>query len=342
MNESNPSPEERVPENGAGERPTRNRSGIQSPGEMLREARLANDFSVEDLCAETKLSEKSIQALEDNRFNELSQPIFAGGYYRQCAKVLGIDTDRMMEAYAAWGGKKTSSQTAQPAAVDVVPQDVTPPNWRAFGMIGLLVLLLVVAGVFVFAPDTNTLSASGEGETAVLSGGNTDSAGGTTTIGSGNSSATGGGSARSSRDTGTSLRVSPGPGTTPSSAAVEPPRTGQRAGGRNVNETLGINPRGQRDAQPEKPVQPEVAPNQLVVNFTDRSWVDIRDANGSRLLTGIYEAGDSHEFEAETPYRITLGFAPGVEMTIGGEPVDIASQTTINSTARLTVEARDS
>ena len=343
MNESTQPSEESVPE-----RPTRSRSDMKSPGELLREARLAHDWSVEDLCAETKLSEKAVHALENNEFNELSQPIFAGGYYRQCAKVLDIDTERMMDAYAAWGGKKTSSQTAPPAAVDVVPQDVTPPNWRAFGLIGVVVLLVVVGVIFLFMPDSDVSdeqTAGQGGDTSAVADGQ-DSAGASTRIGSGNSSATGNGRPTSnrSRETGTSLRVSPGNGANAGSAAgAAAPNTGQRTGGRNVNDTLGIDreaERRRREAR-QAPPEPQVAPNHLVVNFTDRSWVDIRDANGSRLLTGIYEAGETREFDAEAPYRITLGYAPGVSMQIGGQDVDVAAQTTSNSTARLTVEARD-
>lgn len=346
MNDSTHSSEEQPSEERIPERPARNRSDMKSPGEMLREAREAQDWSVEDLCAETKLSEKAVHALENNQFNELSQPIFAGGYYRQCAKVLEIDAERMMQAYAAWGGKKTSSQTAPPAAVDVVPQDVTPPNWRAFGLIGLVVLLVVVGGIFLFMPDTDMPDENaGQSATSASAGaGNGTSA----TIGSGNSSATGGGqpTARSSRDSGTSLRVSPGTSAGSNNSQPQPAQagTGRRSGGRNVNDTLGIDREAERarsEAQ-QAPPEPQVAPNHLVVNFTDRSWVDIRDANGSRLLTGIYEAGETREFEGQAPYRITLGYAPGVDMTIGGEDVDIAAQTTSNSTARLTVEARDS
>ncbi|MES1928088.1 hypothetical protein SADO_02495 [Salinisphaera dokdonensis CL-ES53] len=342
MNESMQPSDESVPE-----RPARNRSDMKSPGELLREARLAHDWSVEDLCAETKLSEKSVHALENNEFDQLSQPIFAGGYYRQCAKVLDIDAEQMNQAYAAWGGKKTSSQTAPPAAVDVVPQDVTPPNWRAFGIIGLVVLALVVGAVFLFMPDGDLPeeNAGADGDTAALASGQGGSSSGNR-IGSGNSSATGNGrpTSQRSRETGTSLRVSPGASDGPGSADRSAmPNTGQRSGGRNVNDTLGIDreaERRRREAE-QAPPEPQVAPNHLAVNFTDRSWVDIRDANGSRLLTGIYEAGETREFEADAPYRITLGYAPGVSMQIGGQDVDVQAQTTSNSTARLTVEARD-
>lgn len=338
MSEPTQPSEESIPE-----RPERNQPDTQSPGEILRESRLAHDWSIDDLCAETKLSGKSVNALENNAFNELSQPIFAGGYYRQCAKVLDIDSERMMAAYAAWGGQKTSAQTAAPVTMDVVPEDVTPPNWRVFAAIGAIVLLVIVGAIFVFMPNTNsddsaTAEADNSDTAGVMTDGQAASDTGNATVGSGNSSATSNGrpAGSASQDTDTSLRVSP----EPSSGADT--NTGRRSGGRNVNDTLGIDREAERRRrEAETAPEPQVEPNHLVVTFTDRSWVDIRDAGDSRLLRGIFEAGDTHEFDAAAPYRITLGYAPGVDMTIGGQDVDIKSQTSSNSTARLSVEARD-
>src|SRR5690625_4149762 len=73
-----------------------NKAERQTPGEMLREARISHDYSVADLCAQTMLSKRTIEALEDNSFEALSQPVFARGYYRKCAKVLGMDADALM------------------------------------------------------------------------------------------------------------------------------------------------------------------------------------------------------------------------------------------------------
>lgn len=316
---------------------TRNKADGQSPGEMLREARLAHDYSIEDLCAQTKLSAKTVQALEDNDFKALSQPVFARGYYRQCAKVLDVDSDRLMAAYAAWGGE-SAPQPASPTAVDVVPEDVTPGGWRSFGLIGGLLLLLVAIGVvFMLMPgvDMPDENRAGDSDNVILS--DADDA-------PMPASAQDGAQPTDDMRTPDIAGTQPEPGSTDSGNA-SPAAEQARTGGRNVNDTLGFNASrdngGAAPSSQSEPAAPAVDPNHLALNFTGRSWVDVRDANGKRLLTGIYESGEKHEFDGTPPYKITLGYAPGVDVSIGGEAVDVAAETTGNSTARLTVAARD-
>lgn len=126
---------------------TANKADNQSPGEMLREARLAHDMSVADLCGLTMLSRRAVEALEDNRFDELPQPVFVRGYYRKCAKLLELDSERLLNAYASSGGARVGV-TPAPAGgrIRVVPADVTPTRRRSFGFV-LLILILIVAGL---------------------------------------------------------------------------------------------------------------------------------------------------------------------------------------------------
>src|SRR5699024_1314901 len=102
---------------------------------------------VQDLCGLTMLSRHAVEALEDNRYEELPQPVFVRGYYRKCAKTLDIDADRLLRAYAASGGASAVA-TSAPAGgrIRVVPADVTPTRRRSFGFV-LLILILIVAGL---------------------------------------------------------------------------------------------------------------------------------------------------------------------------------------------------
>lgn len=322
---------------------TQNKADGLSPGEILREARLSHDYTVADLCAQTKFSPKTVNALEDNDFAALSQPVFARGYYRQCAKVLDINQDRLMAAYSAWAGD-AAARPASPSAVDVVPQDVTPQRWRALGLVAALLALLVVIGaVFVFLPDASLPDDNdGSDNTIILDDQSSDAGAEGATANDAD--------VETSGDDGVATGGNASAPEAVSEAAGEQTTTGtdQPAGGRNVNDTLGLSDDDtdsddtNGSAADEASNEPQIAPNHLVMEFEERSWVDVRDADGNRLLTGIYEAGDTQELEAPAPYRITLGFAPGVSMTIGGEPVDVAGATSGNSTARLTVEARES
>lgn len=326
-----------------------NKAEQQSPGELLREGRHAHDYSVEDLCAQTKLSPKTVQALEDNDFAALSQPVFARGYYRQCAKVLDLDVERVMAAYTTWAGEPRQ-QAAPATAVHVIPHDVTPGG-GGFRLRGLLVFVLLVVLIGVAAimllpslSSTTGSSTDNNGNTTQILSDNNEGGGDSGSAGQ----ATNAMSAGHGDSLSTSADASGEPGDTPAVAGkadAAQATTGHKPGGRNVNRTLGITPPGQNDstaaANDNGKTQPAVDPNHLKLVFNKRSWVRVTDANGNRMASGIFEAGDSKEFDGQPPYHITLGFAPGVAVTIGGQAVDVASQTGSGSIAHLTVKAPD-
>jgi len=327
MNESH----DDLREEGQQETPLRqNKAEQQSPGEILREGRIAHDYSVDDLCAQTKLSARTIHALEDNDFGSLSQPVFARGYYRQCAKVLDLNVERVMAAYTAWAGEPAALATS----VHVVPYDVTPGGFRMRGLL-LLVTVIVLAGLaaIVLLPSLSSNSLStGDNDnntTQVLS--DRDE----------NSSI----SNRPDIDSGDSERMGANGGTPDvvGGSGQAQANTGKTPGGRNVNQTLGITAPGQNGSADRdnnaSTKEPAVAPSHLQLVFNKRSWVRVTDANGKQMASGIFEAGDTQDFDGTAPYSVKLGFAPGVDVMIGGQKVDVAGQTDSGSVARLTVKA---
>jgi cytoskeletal protein RodZ len=57
----------------------------------------------------------------------------------------------------------------------------------------------------------------------------------------------------------------------------------------------------------------------LVLEFDDPSWVEIT-ADGEKVFGGLVSAGESRRFEARTEFRLTLGNAGGVRVSIDGNP----------------------
>ncbi|GAL08798.1 putative membrane protein [Photobacterium aphoticum] len=67
-----------------------------------------------------------------------------------------------------------------------------------------------------------------------------------------------------------------------------------------------------------------VPASDLELSFTGDCWIDIRDANGKRLDTGIKKAGDVLKLDGAEPFKVVLG-APGVvTMSYQGKPVDLS------------------
>ncbi len=319
-----------------------NKADGQSPGEMLRAARAAHNYSVADLCAQTMLSPKTIAALENNEFASLSQPVFARGYYRKCAKVLDMDGDALMAAYGDWAGEP-AARAAPPTAANVVPQDVTPPRWRVFGLISLIIVFLVALfAIYLVLPNDTPPRDPDAG------------ADGPITIQPSSGAPAGTGAAGAPDDDTSVGLVSPFTTSTPE--PVEPAEEEANAEASEGSATLQMNGLTADDApaiqpaeadpaadagdtEPAAAPEPAVAPNVLTLEFDQRSWVDVRDATDARLLTGIVEAGTTRTLDAQPPYSVVLGYAPGVNVRIGGDTVDISSEIIDDNTARLTIAA---
>jgi cytoskeleton protein RodZ len=73
--------------------------GASSPGAIIREARTRARMSVEELAAATKLARPTLEALERDDFNALQEAVYVRGYYRKCAKILGLNEAELVAVY---------------------------------------------------------------------------------------------------------------------------------------------------------------------------------------------------------------------------------------------------
>jgi len=68
-------------------------------GERLRAARLAQDFTVEQLSTELRIEAKQLHALEENRFEQIGVPVFIKGYLKQYGTRLGLNVAELLALY---------------------------------------------------------------------------------------------------------------------------------------------------------------------------------------------------------------------------------------------------
>ncbi len=88
-------------------------------------------------------------------------------------------------------------------------------------------------------------------------------------------------------------------------------------------------------AEPEV-VIPEPVSNELVMQFSSDCWIQVKDATGRTLSTGIKKAGQSLNLSGETPYKVVIGAPEAVSMTFASEPVDLSGYTS-GKVARITL-----
>lgn len=116
-------------------------------GDQLRLAREARGLSRADIAAQTRVGERHLLSIEENRFSQLAAPTYAIGFARAYARAVGLsETD-----VAAQVRRELAAQPqARPTLPSFEPGDPArvPPSRIAWAA-GLLAL--VVVGVLVFA-----------------------------------------------------------------------------------------------------------------------------------------------------------------------------------------------
>lgn len=70
------------------------------------------------------------------------------------------------------------------------------------------------------------------------------------------------------------------------------------------------------------------------VSASGPSWVEVRDARGKVVFSRVVEAGENVGVDGEMPLRLTVGNAPGTRVAFRGQPVDLAPLTR-NNVARF-------
>lgn len=93
------------------------------PGEILKQARLAQNKTLADVTKSTNLPERHLTALEADQYDTLPEPTYVKGYIRAYAKYLGLPSDDMVKHYEETIGIATGplatlhhSQKSEPRA----------------------------------------------------------------------------------------------------------------------------------------------------------------------------------------------------------------------------------
>ncbi len=269
-----------------------------SPGAMIREAREQLRWSLDDLAGQTKLARHALDALERDDYGALLEPVYVRGYYRKCAKVLGLDEQTLIGAYEARVAPKTQLPPTKLRLASGTELGSTSrlPVSLAIGA----AVLGVVATAFIWlarAPVTEPTIATtieapatsiGEPLAAEVPEAAADAA-----------------------------------GSVPQTDAVATP----------VGEASA--PAAGMGAETSPPAAAGTGVAQL--QFAGESWVRIDDASGKTLLNGLMSAGAAHSVTGAVPLSVFLGKASEVTVQFDGQTIDTTPYRRDNATARFTL-----
>ncbi|MGO9323471.1 MAG: helix-turn-helix domain-containing protein [Terracidiphilus sp.] len=127
-------------------------SPMGSFGEDLRKERLARGIALEDISAVTKISQRHLIALEQEKFRQLPGGILSKGIVRGYASAIGLDpqdwTERFLQAYNTSGqisdeDSGWSTFASNVGKARILRREAVEVRLR---WIGAILLLLAVAG----------------------------------------------------------------------------------------------------------------------------------------------------------------------------------------------------
>ena len=75
----------------------------------------------------------------------------------------------------------------------------------------------------------------------------------------------------------------------------------------------------------------------LRISFTGKSWIEVNDSESQQIYRDIRVAGDVLEITGSAPFNILLGDAHFTVMSLNGDEIDLSGDIRIDNSARLTV-----
>lgn len=276
--------------------------GVGSPGAMIREARERAGLSLEYVASSVNLLKAQICALEDNHLDCLPSAIFVRAYLRNLARVLTLDEAKLLQAYqllllAKSPGLGALEHAPQRVVCAKPARPITLDSMRsARRHWGLVAAAVVVAGLWGWQQHSQSgsriLSLMPDqtgGLAAVLPGGIEDALAGNAE---------------------TRLMDS-----------VELLPTSRPVAAAGIAGPSEVKAAPQPLSADSKIITAEG--DQLSLRFSADCWVEIKDRDNRVLVATLKHANDKLQLDGRGPFKVLLGFAPGVEMAYNGTPVNI-------------------
>lgn len=291
-------------------------------GELLRAGRERAGLSLEQVAAELHLKPEVIRALEADDDAALPEPPYVRGYLRAYAKLAGLQEAELLERYRA-----RHPEPAEPVLTARERPSVDGPPAVRRVAVALVALAVLAGGLWWYAggPRSAPPPPGGEGPGVEAA------------------------------------EPVPAAPDRPRAAAEAPPAPAAPieyppllpeeraepadaplpgAAARAPTEAPTGAPEAPAAGPLEAPAPPPAEPppggdDRLELTFLQDSWAEVEDAHGVQLLYGLVSAGQRRSLRGAAPFRVMLGNAPGVEVSVNGQAVDFSTRVRADNTVRF-------
>lgn len=274
-----------------------------SVGQVLRDARETQGITLDDVALRLRLMHRQIEAMETDNFESLGQPVFARGFVRNYARLLGLQPDPLLEQMG--GAPAEPGPVAQAEAP--MPRSWLTSPWLILFMLGMLAVVAVPVSLYLWLnSEPDEMQHAGQAVVA-------------------------------SSPVAPLSEVPDAPLPAAVSAASPEPAAAVMpdAALSSVPETDMVTPTPD-PAESAAPASPETT-GVVHLEFGEEAWVEVKDATGRLLHRQLNAAGSNVDIRGQPPFEMVIGNAGQARMTYNGRPIDLKPFIAV-TVARFTLE----
>ena len=265
-------------------------------GSLLAAARKSQKRTVEEIADELNLSVTQIRTIELDQSEGLPEPTYVRGYIRSYARLLDLNVDEVLGHYLNPNWQKGTRLDDMPRGIGNANDSSDARGFFTPLKTVFILAVLSLAGFFWF---------SGKFEQFI-----------NTTPSTTNSNVGVDAPQQVSQEV-------------VNEVVQEPQSDNTDAGNISENESLlstelDSNDAGSELDGSEGAAEDENVENNLVLSFSDSSWVEINDEEGNRLAFKVYDQGEVLNLSSASTMTVFLGNAKSVSAIVNGEPYDIS------------------
>jgi len=317
---------------------------LPSFGEKLKLEREKRKITLEQISASTKIGTRMLQALEEDKFNQLPGGIFNKGFVRAYSRVVGLDEDQTVADYLQASGD------APPVSTEIAPRESggredearedaernsrletisnTPPRQLPWGVFAAVLLVVALAlSVWSHRQREHTresvrptpATATTQEPATQSSTGATGGSAGEAAVGLSGENGRAGSPSSSSAIAGSPTTSSPTAGS----------QTMGLPAGASSTKTSSVTPKTAPNlaTQESAAAVPAATPGgfTVVIEAREESWISIT-ADGIASASEILTAGSARAVRGRKEIIVKAGNAGGIDFRFNGKKLDLGGE----------------
>jgi len=316
---------------------------LPSFGEKLKLEREKRKITLEQISASTKIGTRMLQALEEDKFNQLPGGIFNKGFVRAYSRAVGLDEDQTVADYLQASGDappvSTEIASREPGGREDEEREdaerssrletisATPPRQLPWGVFAAVLLVVALAlSIWSHRQREHARQSVRPAPTGTTAQAPTQQSSAGPTAGSAGEAAVGlAGENRGAGSPGSNSAIAGSP--TTSSPTVGTQTMG--SAGASSTKTSSVTPKTAQNLATQESAAAVPAATQgeftVVIEAREESWISIT-ADGTASASEILTAGSARAVRGRREIIVKAGNAGGVDFRFNGKKLDLGGE----------------